>query len=367
MKSISPVLSFLPLLLVCLAPSASGFTQIVNHPRFHPSSKLATTKQSAWRKNQRSWTQPQQRQQQSSQLQAFPVAPHVLTSVLPPFLGFYKSEYTVSLGYGFSVALTALALLRQFSPSPILSLHASALLFYGVRLNIFLVLRNRLSQRIQEFNTKVEERAKSRGNRMTRTPFILSCGMLYYGLVTPLWFTGKLLASSVAIPTWGVTVLKTLIAAQWLGYAAGAIGDLTKTYVKQSQKDEKYLVTSGIFSWIRHPNYSGEILAWTANALTGLVAASLWISSSGVWPSVAAIANLGLLALGWIGILFVLLRATSNLEERQRNEYISQPKYQTWIENSWGGWQLPPKEAIDQATPQIELEEDQEEESGSGI
>jgi steroid 5-alpha reductase family enzyme len=307
------------------------------------------------------------------------VAPHVWTSLVPPCMGFYKSEYTVSLGFGFAVALTAISLFRQFgatTANPLVALHASALVFYGVRLNLFLILRNIWSTRVQEFNSNIEDRAVARGNRWTtRVPFVLSCGLLYYGLSIPLWFTGKLMSGSaagaaVAIPTWTNTLLKGLIGAQWLGFGIAALGDLTKTYVKRSEKNERYLVTSGIFSLIRHPNYTGEILGWTSNALAGLVAAGLWIATLVARPSVTTIANLGALVLGWIGFLFVLLRATNSLEARQKTDYGDTSKYQKWVASSWGGWQLPAKQdadAADHATPHLELDDTAEEDSGSGI
>ncbi len=302
------------------------------------------------------------------QLQAL-LAPHVWTSLLPPFLGFYKSEYTVSLGYGSAVALTAASLLRQFPPtSPLPVFHAGALIFYGLRLNAFLILRNIVSQRIQQFNTKVEERALARGNRWTtRAPFIASCGLLYYGLVVPLWFHSKLNADIIS--PFVANVFKALIAAQWFGFGIAAIGDSTKFHVKRSQNNENYLVTSGILSLWRHPNYSGELIGWTANAATGLVAASLWVRQCSITNAL----NLGSLLVGWIGIAFVLLRATSNLEARQKKEYGDSSKYQEWVASSWGGWQLPTKEqrnevgAQEHTTPQIQLDEETQEESGTGI
>ena len=40
----------------------------------------------------------------------------------------------------------------------------------------------------------------------------------------------------------------------------------------QSQLGEDHLVTSGIFRWLRHPNYTGEFLLWTANAAAAAAA-----------------------------------------------------------------------------------------------
>lgn len=309
----------------------------------------------------------------------------VLTCLLPPCLGYINNEYTVSYGYGFATALTALVLWRNSAATStslgfLLPLHASALIFYGLRLNAFLWIRSTLSSRIKELIQRVEDRALSKGNRFaTRTPFILSVALLYGGLSVPVWFTAKYLASSsVSVPTasWIKIAFQTLIGLQWLGFGIAALGDLTKTYVKQSEQDEKYLVTSGIFSMIRHPNYTGEILGWTANFGTGLLAAVLWgISGKATnLPWALALSNLGAMSVGWIGILAVLLRATSGLETRQAEMYgqssdaATASKYKDWIKTTWGGWKLPAaaKDASGESH-EIHLDTSLEEDSGSGI
>ena len=59
--------------------------------------------------------------------------------------------------------------------------------------------------------------------------------------------------------------LAALLALMYLGFGVAALGDLTKTWVK-ARKGEDALVTSGVFRWLRHPNYTGEACLWSANA-----------------------------------------------------------------------------------------------------
>ena len=47
------------------------------------------------------------------------------------------------------------------------------------------------------------------------------------------------------------------------------------------------------------------------------------------------------LALGWFGIVLVLLSATRHLEVKQEESYGKDTKYQDWIESTWSGWMLP--------------------------
>ncbi|KAL3928560.1 MAG: hypothetical protein SGARI_004998 [Bacillariaceae sp.] len=221
-------------------------------------------------------------------------------------MGFVKSEWTVSYGYGFATSLSALSLLRRTaSPDPIFALQAAALIFYGFRLNAHLFIRNRIS--------------------------ILK-------------------------------LMKVLVAGQWLGFGMGALGDATKSYVKKT-KGENTLVTSGIFSILRHPNYTGEIIGWTCNALLGALTGAYLLKDT---PHKVGL--IGLTALGWMGITFVLLGATRSLEQRQKKDYGSKEEYKKWIDSTWSGWYLAKNEK-DAATDahEITLDEATEEESGSGI
>ena len=286
-------------------------------------------------------------------------------------MGFWKSEWTVSYGYGFATAFSALSLLlkqpqQQLS---IVTLQAAALVFYGFRLNAFLFLRNRLSPTYRDIGELIEERSQERfATRISRTPFVVSCGLLYYGLYLPVLLTSKLASDATAMKSAGgagMAAMKVLVGLQWFGYIVAAIGDLTKSYVKASEKNGKFLVTSGILSIIRHPNFSGEILSWTCNALCGTLAAAYLLRSK---FSLSILGYLGLSTMGWIGMLFVLLRATSNLEERQEKEYGDTEKYKKWIKSTWSGWKLTTggAEKVEE-THEITIHAETEEDFGSGI
>ena len=299
------------------------------------------------------------------------VNPELLTSFLPPAMGFVKSEWTVSYGYGFSVALSALLLLsKQPQQLAFSTLHAAALVFYGLRLNLFLFLRNKFSPRYREIGKKIDERSKKRfPTRISLAPFVLSCGLIFYGLYIPAMLTSKLASDTIAMKTaagLGLSVMKALIGIQWLGITIATIADLTKSYVKASEKDGKFLVTSGVFSIFRHPNFSGEILSWTCNSLCGALSAAYLLRSR---FSLSMLGYLGLSTMGWSSMVFVLLRATSTLEERQQKEYGGTEKYEKWVKGTWCGWKLPIKneDAKKEELPQITLNAESEEDFGSGI
>ena len=329
--------------MVLILPCAWGFA-FTKHPlvtRVHDNfSKKVAHSQKQNKSRQWSRTGPNPVRPSTHLYSVLSAVPqNAWTAFLPPFLGLIKNDYTVSYGYGWGVSLTAFSIWSQsLGANGITTLHAAALMFYGLRLNLFLFVRGKISSRIKEINDRIESRALERGNRFkTRIPFIVSCGFLYYGLAAPLLFTSKLANLSAVSKSF----LQMVLGLQWVGFLMAAIGDLTKTYVKQSEKDEKFLVTSGIFSLVRHPNYTGEIIGWTANAISGLFGAVALLRNA---VSIQAFGNLAAMLLGWIGIVFVLLGATRGLEDRQLEMYGTDDKYQEWVSTSWGGWAMPSKQ-----------------------
>jgi protein-S-isoprenylcysteine O-methyltransferase Ste14 len=238
-----------------------------------------------------------------------------------------------------------------------------ALIFYGTRLNSFLAVRTMLSARMRGFVEKIEERAKARGNRLSRAPFLVSCGFLYYGLVTPILMTERL-TSELMSPSWMEWAMKALVGIEWCGFLLAALGDFTKSYIKQA-KGEDTLVTSGVFSIFRHPNYTGEMIGWTANNLVGVLAFIL-IAKSKVMGIISLLGTFTVMTLGWSGIIFVLLQATRGLETRQKEQYGDNPNYDSWISSTWPGWMLPQKEEVKEEL-QIQLDATQIENFGSGI
>lgn len=286
----------------------------------------------------------------------------VATCLLPTCGGYWSREFGVSFAYGAATSLTAgLILKNQILATSTgwnwAAWHGAAIVFYGVRLSVFLLYRQMKSKRIQEMQKRIEERAESTGSRLARTPFVLSCAYLYYGLCAPLYLTSAIMSQSLGKLQW---TFKGLVGLTWLGFSVAALGDLHKSFVK-GRKGENHLVTGGIFSVLRHPNYTGEMIGWTSSGLAGALAFLTMKEFTQVKPWF----YLGSTALGVSGILFVLLLATRNLERKQKKAYGEQDAYQKWISTSWGGWQLAEKPPPP-VKPHLEVM-DTIEDSGSGI
>jgi len=248
-----------------------------------------------------------------------------LASTVPTLLGYWKSEYGVSYAYGTAMAVCG-SLYLPAARTPLAVAHAACLLAYGVRLNAFLLYRELFIPRFVEFREKIEQRAASKGSRLARTPFVLSCSFLYFCMAAPLRLTFGLgpAHGALAMLQWG------LVGLMYSGFGVAAIGDLTKTRVKAA-RGENALVTQGIFMWLRHPNYTGELLLWTANAAIAVLGA---LCDNGL-PKPAKIGYAVASAIGAAGIAFVLLKATSNLEKKQEEKYGEE--YTDWAAGSWSG------------------------------
>lgn len=269
--------------------------------------------------------------------------------VLPTCLGFWRSEYGVSYGYGLAMAASGALLLRDALSvgTPVASLHAACLVLYGARLSLFLLYREVNVQSMRKFRDKIEERAKKRGSRLSRLPFIAGCCALYAGMAAPALLTLQLAKAGLVGSGPGVTdvPLSACVLLMYAGWAVNAVGDAYKSWRKATSGADT-LVTGGPFTYLRHPNYTGEQLLWTSSALAGLVAAYRLGPSAFSWLTIS---SLGGVALGWAGIFFVLAMATENLEVRQQEKYGEAVEYRQWVARSWPGFRLGGRKA---ASPQ---------------
>lgn len=263
---------------------------------------------------------------------ALPTVPAlVAASFLPTCLGFWRSGYAVSYGYGGAMLAAGVLMLRSGSVGTLAAAHALALCFYGARLNAFLLYRE-LS--LPEAVHQMKRRDASLGARLKRAPVVIGCSALYFCMAAPLRVTAR----ATALGPVGTAATAVAIALAFAGFGLAAVGDVWKTVVK-ARKGANHLVISGPFARLRHPNYTGECFGWTASFGAALVAAAC----GGGGPDAAA--WLVGSALGWAGILFVLAgEATAGLEKKQREKYGGRApdyEYEAWLARTWAGPMMP--------------------------
>ena len=71
----------------------------------------------------------------------------------------------------------------------------------------------------------------------------------------------------------------------WLtGFLIEVIADNQKTKFRSFEENKDKFITSGLWSWSRHPNYFGEILLWSGLAMAAVPSMSGWQFVTSVSP-----------------------------------------------------------------------------------
>lgn len=209
----------------------------------------------------------------------------------------------------------------------IASLHASALVFYGVRLCAFLLHRQITTP--EEIH-QMKPKEASLVDRLKRIPVLITISLLYFLMAAPLRITAGIALSTPSHSLNPLSLSSALLA--FAGFGLAAWGDFHKSSVK-SRKGADHLVTTGPYRWLRHPNYTGEMIGWTASLAVAFF-------------ELVGIRQLGALlpwavasVLGWAGIIFQVLmkEATGGLERKHQKKYGGRKDYEEWKKRTWSG------------------------------
>jgi len=169
---------------------------------------------------------------------------------------------------------------------------------WAVRLFLHVGLRN-LSHRAEDvrYNNWRKEWGKTWLWRSYLQVFVLQAFILY------LFLSPVLLALSLSDSAPGVLCWAGILV--WLsGFLLESIADEQLRRFKSKPESKGKLMTTGVWSWSRHPNYFGEVVQW-------------W----GIWLMVAELPWGWLTALGPIGVTYLILKVSgvSMLEDLMKN------------------------------------------------
>jgi steroid 5-alpha reductase family enzyme len=247
----------------------------------------------------------------------------VATSVVLP-LTIYRQAYSFSVAYALVAAALGGTLLKSFDVSPVgpaMSL-AGAMIFYGIRLGAFLLLRQvtvpSKNEIIKEFEKKTP--------RLKRIPFSLAIGLFYGFMNTPalyLFRTDGLLSET------GDLIAKIGATMAWLGATIEAWTDGQKFLAKRGKDGSLDFLgpSKGWYGVSRHPNYFAEILFWIGLFVAGLPGFFVNLS---LGNGIALVCSL----LGFAGIIQTMLGATERLETKQDTNYGGQMSFEAWKSNT---------------------------------
>jgi steroid 5-alpha reductase family enzyme len=99
------------------------------------------------------------------------------------------------------------------------------------------------------------------------------------------------------------------------GIGLEALADQQKSACKQEHPDR--FCDTGIYRWVRCPNYLGEIIFWSGNFIAGIGAYTHWLR----WL-------ISLIALACI--ILIMVGSTKRLERKQDERYGKLPAYQRY-------------------------------------
>ena len=231
-------------------------------------------------------------------------------------IGWVYFIYFFSIGYGFAISALSLAsaiIFRDVITWPAL-LFCAVMFVYGIRLGMFLLLREKRSVSYKKILYQPEN--------TTKKPFFvmmmiwISCALLYVGQMSPVAFYLGNLRDGVMVHE-GWMWAGAVVAA--IGVAIEIIADAQKSAAKKVNANR--FVDTGIYRMVRCPNYFGEVLMWTGSFIICFGACCT------LWQWIIAV-------LGYIGIVYVMFSGARRLELRQTETYGKDPEFQAYIKKT---------------------------------
>jgi steroid 5-alpha reductase family enzyme len=178
-------------------------------------------------------------------------------------------------------------------------------MLYGLRLGVFTWFRNHSNS----YAAKVDNIVA--GHRAMPTGVKVSLWFMCTWLQT-FHLMGIYFAARRGVLSDGVIVGAAVML---IGLAIEAVADAQKQRGKEISVNN--LITEGLFSRIRHPNYLGEILVQAGLIIAG-------IASVAAWNEVAAI------ALAPAYIILLMIAEALRTDQEQRVRYGGDPAYGRW-------------------------------------
>ncbi len=232
------------------------------------------------------------------------VAAMVISSI-----GFKNYVWFISLGYGFSIAGEGILMLILFGKQLTIGTIICCALFilYGLRLGGYLAIRE-LGNSSYKKNMKGEIKDGKTVPFGVKIAIWVTCALLYVTQVSGVFYrlTNKISDNPLVYIGAGVMLLGLIIE---------SVADIQKSRAKKV--NPRRFVDKGLYRIVRCPNYLGEMIFWTGVLLSGICAVRGW-----QWVIVA---------IGYVGIIYVMFSGARRLEIRQNKNYGNDPEYQRYV------------------------------------
>ncbi len=249
-----------------------------------------------------------------------------IISLLFCAIGFKKYVYFLSIGYGFSILGIGVALIifgifkfRYFNIDKCPAINyilAILLILYGLRLSLFLIVRENKSKSYKKVFNNIMDQTKDKMNFKVKFLIWISVSILYILQTYPIIFRFYL-SKSTSTLSLVLAIIGAIIS--FLGLIVEMVADIQKSYYK---KQENTFVSKGLYKYVRCPNYLGEIIFWTGIFVSGITIFKTdymsWIFS----------------ILGYLLIVYVMLNGAKRLEKRQLKNYSNDERFIEYINNT---------------------------------
>ena len=226
-------------------------------------------------------------------------------------IGFKKYVWFISLGYGFSIAGEGILMLILYGINKQLTLGTAIccvlLVLYGFRLGGYLAYRE---FKMTSYNKSMVGEIKQTVPMGVKIMIWLTCALLYVLQIVPILYR---LQNGGSSDIWTYIGIVIMIC----GIVLESAADFQKN--KAKKVNPKRFVDTGLYKFVRCPNYFGEMLFWTGVFISGIGSVYGW-----QWL---------LASLGYLGIIFVMFSGARRLEIRQNKNYGNNPEYQKYVKS----------------------------------
>ncbi len=228
-------------------------------------------------------------------------------SMLLSAVGFKKYVYFFSIGYGFAIAGLGAFMFARYPFSLGTALCCLILIAYGLRLGLYLLVREMKSKAYSAMmNGEIKDGLHM--PMVAKCSIWVACALLYILQVSPIFYR---LQNGAAQNIWVFIGAALML----VGFLMEVAADMQKQAAKK--KNPRRFCDTGLYRFVRCPNYLGELILWAGALVTGVGVLSL-----GQWIVVI---------LGFVGITYVMFSGARRLELRQNRTYGDDPEYQQYI------------------------------------
>lgn len=226
-------------------------------------------------------------------------------------IGFIKLIYFISYGYGFSIAIVGFFLLLSFKDLTLDEIILGILyIIYGLRLAIFLMIRNYNSSYTNKMKGRIKENKEFK--LFVLIMIWIFCASLYTCQTSPL--TYKIISEKKEKKFAYIGIIISIF-----GLLLEIEADNQKTKAKKINPNK--FVESGLYKLVRCPNYLGEMIFWIGNFISGVKIYNGFIQ----WF---------ITLLGLVGIIFVMFSGARRIEINQNKSYSDDKNYKEYVKKT---------------------------------